>query len=360
MKQKTGWFIGILVLVFALPAFLLMSRNQQEETKEKTAIRIGILLYRSDDTFINNIRQALEEQAKEYERASGIKVILSIEDGKESQITQNNQAERLISLGYDALCVNVVDRSAASGIIELAMRENVPLVFFNREPVSEDIRLWERVYYVGADAKESAVLQGNIVADLYRRFPERIDLNQDGVIKYVLLEGETSHQDSLIRTEWSVQTLKESDLPLEKLTAGIANWERSQGSALMEQWLKQYPGEIELVISNNDDMALGAIDAIERLNYVEKINIVGIDGTPQGIAALDQGKLLGTVQSDRKEYAGAIFTIAAALARDENPEEKISLTNDRYYWCTQNALTNQRNFIDKRKKTYGILLKKTI
>lgn len=306
--------------------------------QEKTAIRLGILLYRGDDTFISNVRQALEEQAKLYEQETGIKVVLNIEDAKENQITQNSQLERLISLGYDALCVNIVDRSMASAMIDDAMAADVPVVFFNREPVEEDLRLWEKLYYVGADAKESAVLQGNIVAELYQKDPAKVDRNGDGKVNYVLLEGETSHQDSLIRTEWSIQTLLEGGVPLEKLTGGIANWERSQASAMMEQWLEQFPGQIELVISNNDDMALGAIDAIERLEIREPINVVGIDGTPQGVQALERGMLLGTVQSDRTEYAHAIFTIAAALALDEDPKKEIQLVDEKYYWTHQTIL----------------------
>lgn len=318
--------------------WLVWGREQEESQQEKTAIRLGILLYRGDDTFISNVRQALEEQAKLYEQETGIKVVLNIEDAKESQITQNSQLERLISLGYDALCVNIVDRSMASVMIDDAMAADVPIVFFNREPVEEDLKLWEKLYYVGADAKESAVLQGNIVAELYQEDPSAVDFNGDGKVNYVLLEGETSHQDSLIRTEWSIQTLVDGGVPLEKLTGGIANWERSQASAMMEQWLAQFPGEIELVISNNDDMALGAIDAIERLGLTERINIVGIDGTPQGVQALESGMLLGTVQSDRTEYAHAIFTIAAALALEEDPANYIKLKDEKYYWSHQTIL----------------------
>lgn len=339
MKKKV-WCAVFAVLAAGILAGvrLAWSRGKEEMRQEKTAIRLGILLYRGDDTFISNVRQALEEQAKLYEQETGIKVVLNIEDARENQITQNSQLERLISLGYDALCVNIVDRSMASAMIDDAMAADVPIVFFNREPVEEDLRLWEKLYYVGADAKESAVLQGNIVAELYQRDPAKVDRNGDGKVNYVLLEGETSHQDSLIRTEWSIQTLLEGGVPLEKLTGGIANWERSQASAMMEQWLEQFPGEIELVISNNDDMALGAIDAMERLEIPEHINVVGIDGTPQGVQALERGMLLGTVQSDRTEYAHAIFTIAAALALDEDPENAIQLVDEKYYWTHQTIL----------------------
>lgn len=339
MKKTWKVLAAVLILGLLAAGLGIWKRQKEQQSQEKTAIRLGILLYRGDDTFISNVRQALEEQAKIYEQETGIKVVLTIEDAKESQNTQNSQAERLMSLGYDALCVNMVDRSTASGLIDDAMSAGVPVVFFNREPVEEDLKLWEKLYYVGADAKESAVLQGNIVAEAYERDPLSIDLNGDGKVNYVLLEGETSHQDSLIRTEWSIQTLMEAGVPLEKLTGGIANWERSQASALMEQWLGQFPGQIELVISNNDDMALGAIDAMERLEILDKINIVGIDGTPQGVQALDRGKLLGTVQSDRTEYARAIFRIAAALALGKDPEESVELEGGRYYWTRQNTLT---------------------
>ncbi|MDO5416145.1 MAG: galactose ABC transporter substrate-binding protein [Lachnospiraceae bacterium] len=334
-KMQTGWFLAAALALAALCVLGLGQCGSREQRAEKNSIRLGILLYRGDDTFVGTLRQSLEEQAKRYEKETGIKVVLNIEDAKENQNTQNTQAERLISLGYDALCVNIVDRSMASTIIANAMAADVPVVFFNREPVEEDLQLWEKLYYVGADAKESAVLQGNLVVDKYQQDPSSIDLNGDGKVNYVLLEGETSHQDSLIRTEWSIQTLMDGGVPLEKLTGGIANWERNQASALTEQWLTQFPGEIELIISNNDDMALGALDAMERLNIMDKINVVGIDGTPAGMQALEEGALLGTVQSDRTEYAHAIFTIAAAMALEEKPEEKLTLSDGKYYWSRQ-------------------------
>ena len=306
----------------------------EEQEPEKTSLRIGVSLYRGDDTFINNIRQELEGCAKEYEQETGTKVRLDIEDAKGSQYTQNDQAERFISLECDALCINLVDRTAATNIIDRAMEGNVPVVFFNRQPVEEDMNRWNELYYVAAGARESAVLQGRIVADRYRRDPDSLDLNGDGVVSYVLLEGESSHQDSLIRTEWSIRTLKDAGVPIERITGGIANWERSQASALMEQWLLEYPDAIELVISNNDDMALGAIDAMERAG-VSGIKVVGIDGTTPGLQAVEDGKMMGTVSSDKEAYAKAIFEIAAAKALGEELPENIVLEDGKYYSTPQ-------------------------
>ncbi len=337
MKKTGTGMMRILAAVLLLCGLLLSSCGGDTGQAEKKSIRIGVSLYRGDDTFINNLRSVLEQKAKEYEQETGIKVTLDIQDAKGNQNTQNNQVERFISLGCDVLCINPVDRTSAAGIIDKAIDARVAVVFFNRQPVDEDLNRWEELYYVGADAKESAVLQGQIMVDLYNRDPAALDLNGDGVVSYVLLEGESSHQDSLIRTEWSIQTLKDAGVPIERITGGIGNWERSQGSALMEQWLETYPGQIELVISNNDDMALGAIDALERLN-IQNVNLVGIDATKPGLEAVHNGSMLGTVESDKDLYAGAIFTIAAARAMDQKLEDKITLENGKFYWCPQRVV----------------------
>lgn len=325
----------------ALACILLSGCRAGAVSEKKHAIRIGVSLYRADDTFIGNIRSELEKRAKEYEQETGIKVTLDIQDAKGNQYVQNKQVERFISLGCDTLCVNPVDRTTSSGIIDAAAAADIPVVFFNRQPVEEDMDRWDRLYYVGADAKESAVLEAEIVADQYEKDPASLDKNGDGVISYVLLEGESNHQDSLIRTEWSVQTLKDRGVPIEKITGGIANWERSQASALMEQWLELYPDTIELVLSNNDDMALGAIDALDRAGG-KKISVVGIDGTTQGQDAVQSGKMLGTVSSDKTGYANAIFTIAAAAGMGEQIPGEITLDKGKYYWSRQNNVVKEK------------------
>lgn len=338
-KIVTGMLLTAAVILLATAS--AYSRTEEKKVSGPASIRIGVTLYREDDTFISTLRGKLEECAKNYEQASGVKVNLDVYGAKGSQLTQNSQVERFISLDYDVLCVNIVDRAAASTIIDKAMAADIPIVFFNREPVEEDISRWEKLYYVGADAKTSATLQGQLIVDAWKKDPSLFDANGDGVVGYVLLEGETSHQDSLIRTEWSIQTLKDGGVPLKKITGGIANWERSQGTALMEQWLKNYPGEIELVISNNDDMALGAIDAIKRMEIKDRIKLVGIDGTPPAMEALETEELFGTVQCDGEKYAKAIFDISAALAHHNEIDSVIELDNGKYYRCPQVSLSKK-------------------
>lgn len=336
MRKQYGVIAAIVLLLVFGGLFYQGVKGGEKENKK--SIRIGVTLYRGDDSFINTIRSNLEEQAKEYEKETGMKVVMEIVDAKGNQNAQNSQVDRFISLGYDAICVNVVDRSMASNIISKAMDANLPVVFFNREPVEEDMRRWEKLYYVGENAKESAVLQGNILVEAYQDDPSSLDLNGDGKVSYVLLEGENSHQDSLIRTEWSIQTLKDGGVPLEKITGGMANWDRSQASAWMEQWILEYPDQIEVVICNNDDMALGAADALERNGIKRPVKIVGIDGTPQGLEGLRSGKIFGTVQCDNREYASVIFKIAAAESLGQDVQKEVALYNEKYYECSQKAV----------------------
>ena len=286
---------------------------------EDTTLRVGVAVYKGTDTYISNMTQAMELSAAAWEETSGGRVQVVVADAGENQNTQNEQIGRFIDLGYDVLCVNLVDRTDAARVIGKAREADVPVVFFNREPVQEDLESWEKVCYVGSDARQSAQLQAQIVLELWESDPAALDLNGDGILQYAMLEGESRHQDAMIRTEVSVQTLRNAGVPLERVESGIADWERSQADALTESWFLA-GADIELILCNNDDMALGAADAVERLG-LDLGNIVGIDGTPQGLEAVEEGRLLGTVVMDYAAHGETIFQLARTLAGGETPQE---------------------------------------
>lgn len=127
--------------------------------------------------------------------------------------------------------------------------------------------------------------------------------------------------------------IKEPRVDLEKLTGGIANWQRSQADALMGQWLEKFPEQIELVLSNNDDMALGAIDTLRRLGIIRPVCVAGIDGTPAGLDAVESGFMLGTVVIDRETYGKTMMRMALSLAETGRTPEDISLERGAYFRC---------------------------
>lgn len=324
IKKKVALGIAVVVASASLFPLLIASR----EHKSSSVIKIGVCIYRGDDTFITNMMESMTQLCEGYEEKNKTQINLSITDGQNSQSIQDDQVERLIALNYDVLCINLVDRTRAASIIDKAMEAGIPIVFFNREPVQEDLKKWDKLYYVGTDAQLNGKMEGQIVVDAYEASPSSIDRNGDGILQYIMIEGEIRHQDSVLRTEGSVQAIRDAGIQVEKIDGGIASWERSQGAALAEEYFNNYGSQIELIICNNDDMALGVIDTVNRLG-LDFNNIVGIDGTPQGLEAVEKGQMLGTVVIDYKRQAQIILDLAYSLATGSNPHNTMVIGEDK-------------------------------
>ncbi len=310
----------------------------REGSYEEEPVYVGVAYYDQSDTFINALIDCLKEESREYED-KGCEVAMQFRGAGGSQRTQNDQVKELIDAGCNVLCVNLVDRADPSEIIDLARENDVPVIFFNREPVAEDMMQWDRLYYVGALAGQSGTMQGELAVELIRS-DAGIDRDRDGKIQYVVLEGEPGHQDAIIRTENAVDTLKRNGIEIEKLSYGIANWNRAQAQNQMLQMISQHQNQIELVLANNDDMALGAIDAYEKLNYTESALPVflGIDGTDVGLEAVREEKMAGTVYNDKEGQAKAMMELAAALVTGEGLD-KIELEKERYIFLPYSKIT---------------------
>ena len=312
--------LGAVWTVLLGSAFLLCAcGEEQPDVPDKSYI--GVAYYNQSDTFLNELLDSFKEQLKEMQNED-MDTVVMVRDAAGVQRTQDDQVKELINAGCDVLCVNLVDRADPSEIIDMAREHEVPIIFFNREPVAEDLMQWDQIYYVGADAEESGVMQGELAADMIKN-NSQTDRNRDGKIQYVVLEGEPGHQDAIIRTETAVKTLTDSGIELEKLSYQIANWNRAQAENRMEQLIGQYPNQIELVLSNNDDMALGAMDAYKKLNYTETALPVffGIDGTDAGLEAVVDSELAGTVYNDKEGQAKAMAELCWALITGDGMEE---------------------------------------
>lgn len=334
MKKRKLAGVGVLLSVVAL--FFCGCKEKEAQKK----LHVGVTYYDQSDTYMNELIGSFKESLKEIE-SDNLEASVTIRDAAGVQKNQNDQVEELIDEGCNVLCVNLVDRADPSEIIDLAREREVPIIFFNREPVAEDLRQWDKLYYVGADAKQSGILQGELAAELIKK-DSQIDKNKDGKIQYVVLEGEMGHQDAIIRTENAVNVLKENGIEVEKLSCKIANWKRAQAQNRMEQIIGEYQNKIELVLSNNDDMALGAVDAYKRLNYTSAALPVflGIDGTDMGLQAVKNQELWGTVYNDKEGQAEAMAELSVALITGEGME-KLSFKNERYIYLPYYKVTTE-------------------
>ena len=297
-----------------------------------TSIRIGVSVYDQYDTFVSEMINHFNEYASEVSASmdSNVSVNIDVYNAAASQTTQNNQVKTMLEDGCDIICVNLVDRTEPVTIIDMAEKKDVPVIFFNRELVEQDLERWDKLYYVGAKAFESGIMQGEMAADIFKNDPA-VDKNGDGVFQYIMLEGEADHQDAIVRTEYAVSTITDQGVPVEKLGYAIANWNRAQANTKMSQLLTEYGDQIELVLANNDDMALGAVDAMKAagIDQAEWPVILGIDGTDVGLAALKNGEIRGTVYNDKEGQAEKMFDLAFCLARGL-PLDDLGLEDGKY------------------------------
>jgi methyl-galactoside transport system substrate-binding protein len=316
------------VLTAAVMICLSGCSGQQEETVK--SIKIGVTLYDQYDTFISELMDTFTTYASKKEDESGIAINLEILDASGSQSSQNEQVQMLIEKGCDVICVNLVDRTEPTTITDLAEKNEIPIIFFNRELVAEDLERWDQLYYVGADAFQSGEMEGELAAEAFLEDSSK-DKNGDGICQYVVLEGEAGHQDSIVRTEYSINTLMEQGVEAEKLGYAIANWNRSQAQTKMVSMFSQFGDQIELVMANNDDMALGAIDALkaEGIARDQWPIIVGIDGTDVGLDAVEKGEMAGTVYNDKEGQAREMLNLAFAIATGSGLED-IELEDGKY------------------------------
>lgn len=329
------YFICFLILVILFYFSNLLINDKGEVIDD---VKIGVSVYKKDDIFISSITNEMEKLVRK-KVSEGENIKLDISDGKDNQLEQNDEVDRYLTLDYDVICVNLVDRTNASLIIDKAIYNDTPVIFFNREPVEEDLYKNSNIYYVGSNPKLSAIMQGELIVEAYENKPELIDKNNDGIISYAMIEGEVGHQDSIYRTEYVIKTLNANGVNSNKVVDGVANFDRNQSRALVDQWIsEQY--DIELIICNNDDMALGALDSCKKNNI--DMPIIGIDGTEEAIDEVQNGNLLGTVISDYTLYANQLFDLAYSLANDNGVPSDMEIEDGKYIWIQWEGMLNSK------------------
>lgn len=269
--------------------------------------RIGVTIYKYDDNFMALMRKEIEKEAQNFKD-----VDLSMNDSQNTQSIQNDQVDALLSRGVKALAINLVDPSAASTIIGKAKSEDVPVVFFNKDPGAAAINSYANAYYVGTDPKESGIIQGGLIAKQWKE-NTAYDLNKDGKLQYVMLKGEPGHPDAEARTKYVIEELNHQGIPTEQLFIDTGMWDAAMAKDKMDAWLSSSKANsIEVVISNNDGMAMGALEAAKA--HGKKLPIFGVDALPEVLQLIKKGDIAGTVLNDGENQGKAVVQLAANLA----------------------------------------------
>ena len=319
-------FVTALILILA---FASCSFADTVGGAEPHGVKIGSCIYRFSDAFMLRFRNAMSSESTK----EGAELVLA--DSQNDQATQDSQVDEFIANGVNVLIINPVDRMKSQSIIDKAKSADIPVVFINREPPASILSTYSKAYYVGAKAEESGIEAGEIIASYFKSHPEA-DKNKDGKLQFVMLRGENGHQDMILRSRYSVEAISKAGIPPVEIAGAIANWDKLQAMNIMNAFIMSIgPENIEAVSANNDEMALGAVEALKANDYNKGdaemyIPVVGVDANASALDAMNRGEMLGTVLNDADGQGSAAVKLAVMLAKGQDVSKEV--TDGKYIW----------------------------
>ncbi|WP_434700872.1 sugar ABC transporter substrate-binding protein [Pseudomonas sp. D1-36] len=268
-------------------------------------LKIGVSMSQFDDTWLTYLRESMDKKAKALPDG----VTLQFEDARSDVVKQLSQVESFISQKVDALIVNPVDTAATQRITKAAVAAGIPLVYVNRRP--DDPKLPEGVVTVASDDLEAGRMQMQYLAD-----------KMGGKGEIVILLGDLANNSTTNRTKGVKEVLaKYPDIKIEQEQTGM--WSRDKGMTLVNDWLTQ-GREFNAVVSNNDEMAIGAAMALRQTGAKKgSVLIAGVDGTPDGLNAIKKGDMAVSVFQDAKGQADGSIDTAVKMVKKQPVEQSV-------------------------------------
>ena len=321
----------IIAMLLAL-AMVLSLAACGGEPAAKADGEVAVFWYTFGDTYLSSVRAAMNEAFN----AAGVKY--QDYDANNSQTTQTEQIQTAITKGASALVVNIVDASsddATQAILDMAKAANLPIVFFNRSVSEAIVSSYDKAAYVGTDYTMAGHMQGQMIGDYVLANYDALDLNGDGTISYVMFKGQEGNMEADARTQYGVEdadaVLTAAGKPAlafydeanaaKYLLDQNGAWSAAQGQEHMQTLLSKYNVDngnmVELVIANNDDMALGAISALQAAGFNTEgktyIPVFGVDATDAAKEKIADKSMTGTIKQDAVGMANAVVQIAQNL-----------------------------------------------
>jgi methyl-galactoside transport system substrate-binding protein len=318
-----------------------------DDADEAVTITADVFWYTFADTFLAAVRNDMIELEADFPNLN-----VTHHDSVDDQSEQLQQIETALVRGTDLLIVNIVNTGAedvAHNIVDLARDADVPVIFFNREVSDAVINAYDNSVFIGTDAAEAGIFQGMAIAEFLTTGDnlELFDVDDNGELHYVMLRGEHGNAEAFLRTYHSVSTanqlLEPHGVTLVPSAAnetstlydddGIsnyflyANWSAAEAHTLMSTALVGHSpeaGDIELVIANNDDAALGAISALAEAGFNTGVDgdpivpVFGVDATDVARIAIDDGTMTGTVMQDGRGMALAVLELSNNIANGDD------------------------------------------
>lgn len=281
-------------------------------------IKVGVVFYRFDDPFVVLLMQSLENL--EEQNKGTIK--FNFYDSKNDQAIQNQIINKLLENDeINLLILSLVDlKNDPKDIINKVKEKNIPVIFASKRTVKIDsniIQSYDKAYYVIPDSEQGGILQGKVIVNLWNENKTTIDRNKDNIMQYIMLEGDPSNIETTERTKYTIMTVEDAGIKVEKLSSKYCYWNEDMARNATEALFTQHASKIEMIIANNDAMAIGAIKALQKYGYnsnsVKKIPVVGIDAIPEARDYIKKGFMSGTIFQDPNVMAEAFYEVGMHL-----------------------------------------------
>ena len=292
---------SVVLLVVLLALAMVCVAGAQDTFK------IGYACNNFNDTF----QTVIEGYAEQFAKDNGIEFVYA--DGRDDEMKQMSDIENFIADGVDALVVVAVNPQGVDPIIDKAAEAGIPLVFVNRNPFSADdgSDIPDGVFYVGSNEIDAGMYQAKYVVD---------KLGEDAKCGYVVLMGQLSNTATPLRTEGNKKVFDELE-GYKFLAEQTGNWQRDQGMSITENWITTYGDELCAVMANNDEMALGAVEALEAAGMKDKVVVAGVDLIDDAVVAIEEGRLDCSVKQDGKGQGEGAMGVALAALKGEEVEK---------------------------------------
>ena len=342
MKKRISLLTVFLILALSLSLAACASAPEAEETGADTAAEAekvsATVLWRAfDDQYQSGFRIIMENEAEKMGD-----IVVDMQDGENDVEKQTGKLEAALSKGTDAVAILGINSESTQSLMEKAKADDVPTVFFNTIPSEETMADYDKIWYVGADPKESGVMCAQALINYWNANTEIADKNGDGKLQLVILQGEIGNNDVILRTAAYEETLQEQGIDYEVVAMDTANWDKAQALDKMNAWITAYGIDgIEGVLANNDSMAMGAVQAALNNEYntgdPEKfMPVVGIDATIEALESMKDGALLGTVLNDRQSQSIAVLNILKTVVAGEEVTSDVlgvaGTVDGKYVW----------------------------
>ena len=337
MKRKI--FSTVLILGLICTGLVAQGSSDSTDSGSEKSVA-GIVWYNYGDTFITAARNAVDAAAE------GGPIKMQSTDSQFDIAIQANNINTLLARNVDFICINNISPNDSASMIQKARERDIPILFINcTSPTEDELNSYDKAYHISSAAEQSGWIQGDTVSDYWKTHTDA-DRNGNGKLDYIMLVGMQGNYDSQMRTDKSIERVHENQIETNVIQEMLCDWQRGKAMNQVASILAAKGSDIDAIFANNDDMALGAIEALKASGYFGDgtyIPVVGVDATKVGVQAIEDGTLLATSLNNPVTLGNTIYKVLSLLNEgksitSENVGQKVS---GKHIWLDYVAITKE-------------------